>query len=127
MSLLEVSGLSKRFGGLQAVGGLDLSLAQGEMLGMIGPNGAGKTTVFNLLSGFLASDAGEVRFHGRRLHGCGIPDVRDHGTVVIGIRGPVQDLDTLRRDGVDQRAHLREVATFGEVGNCLEHLDHEGS
>ena len=69
MSLLEVTGLRKRFGGLQAVGGLDLSLAQGEMLGMIGPNGAGKTTVFNLLTGFLAPDAGEVRFSGRRLHG----------------------------------------------------------
>jgi branched-chain amino acid transport system ATP-binding protein len=69
MSLLEVTGLSKRFGGLQAVGGLDLSMAQGEMLGMIGPNGAGKTTVFNLLTGFLAPDAGEVRFSGRRLHG----------------------------------------------------------
>ena len=39
------------------------------MLGMIGPNGAGKTTVFNLLSGFLVSDAGEVRFRGHRLHG----------------------------------------------------------
>jgi branched-chain amino acid transport system ATP-binding protein len=67
--VLEVSGLSKRFGGLQAVGGLDLTMAQGEMLGMIGPNGAGKTTVFNLLSGFLAPDAGEVRFRGRHLRG----------------------------------------------------------
>jgi branched-chain amino acid transport system ATP-binding protein len=69
MTLLEVSGLRKRFGGLLAVGSLDLSMAQGEMLGMIGPNGAGKTTVFNLLSGFLASDSGEIRFRGRRLHG----------------------------------------------------------
>ena len=69
MSLLEVTGLGKRFGGLQAVGGLDLSMVQGEMLGMIGPNGAGKTTVFNLLTGFLAPDAGEVRFSGRRLRG----------------------------------------------------------
>jgi branched-chain amino acid transport system ATP-binding protein len=69
MSLLEVRGLGKRFGGLQAVGGLDLSMSQGEMLGMIGPNGAGKTTVFNLLTGFLAPDAGEVHFSGRRLHG----------------------------------------------------------
>ena len=69
MSLLEVTALSKRFGGLQAVGGLDLSMAEGEMLGMIGPNGAGKTTVFNLLSGFLLPDGGEVRFSGRSLHG----------------------------------------------------------
>jgi branched-chain amino acid transport system ATP-binding protein len=69
VSFLDVTKLSKRFGGLQAVGGLDLSMAQGEMLGMIGPNGAGKTTVFNLLSGFLPPDGGEVRFRGRALHG----------------------------------------------------------
>jgi len=69
MSLLEVSGLRKRFGGLLAVGGLDLSMAEGEMLGLIGPNGAGKTTVFNLLSGFLVPDDGEIRFAGRLLAG----------------------------------------------------------
>jgi branched-chain amino acid transport system ATP-binding protein len=69
VSFLDVTGLGKRFGGLQAVGGLDLSMVEGEMLGMIGPNGAGKTTVFNLLSGFLAPDAGEIRFRGRSLHG----------------------------------------------------------
>jgi branched-chain amino acid transport system ATP-binding protein len=69
VSLLEVTRLGKRFGGLQAVSGLDLSMAEGEMLGMIGPNGAGKTTVFNLLSGFLVPDAGEIRFRERRLEG----------------------------------------------------------
>jgi len=80
MSLLEVLGLSKRFGGLQAVGGLDLSMAEGEILGMIGPNGAGKTTVFNLLSGFLVSDAGEIRFRGRSLHG-----LKPHGICRLGM------------------------------------------
>jgi branched-chain amino acid transport system ATP-binding protein len=80
MSLLEVLGLSKRFGGLQAVAGLDLSMAEGEMLGMIGPNGAGKTTVFNLLSGFLVADAGEVRFRGRSLHG-----LKPHGICRLGM------------------------------------------
>src|SRR5207245_898558 len=69
MSLLDVSALTKRFGGLLAVNGLDLSLAQGEMLGLIGPNGAGKTTVFNLLSGFLSPDRGEIRFGGRNVVG----------------------------------------------------------
>ena len=69
LSLLEVRGLSKRFGGLLAVEGLDLTVADGEMVGLIGPNGAGKTTVFNLLSGFLAPDAGEIRFRERRLGG----------------------------------------------------------
>jgi branched-chain amino acid transport system ATP-binding protein len=69
VSLLEVSGLTKRFGGLLAVNGLDLSLAPGEMLGLIGPNGAGKTTVFNLLSGFLTPNGGEIRLGGRNLVG----------------------------------------------------------
>ena len=80
MSLLEVTGLGKRFGGLEAVRGLDLSVSQGEMLGMIGPNGAGKTTVFNLLTGFLPADAGEVRFSGRRLHG-----LRPHEICRLGL------------------------------------------
>jgi branched-chain amino acid transport system ATP-binding protein len=69
MSLLEARGLAKRFGGLQAVAGLDLSVAMGEIIGLIGPNGAGKTTVFNLLSGFLAPDAGEIRLDGRSIVG----------------------------------------------------------
>ena len=69
MNLLETRGLSKHFGGVHAVAGLDLTLAEGEVVGLIGPNGAGKTTAFNLLSGFLAPDAGEIRLRGRSLLG----------------------------------------------------------
>ncbi|MBI3634697.1 MAG: ABC transporter ATP-binding protein [Candidatus Rokubacteria bacterium] len=69
MSLLEVRGLSRRFGGLQAVNDLSFTLGDGEMLGLIGPNGAGKTTVFNLLSGFLAPDAGDIVFRGASVVG----------------------------------------------------------
>ena len=67
--LLEVRGIGKRFGGLQAVRNLSFDMARGEVLGLIGPNGAGKTTVFHLLSGFLAPDGGDVRFDGRSLAG----------------------------------------------------------
>jgi branched-chain amino acid transport system ATP-binding protein len=67
--LLELVEVSKRFGGLQAVAGLSLSLHHGEVLGLIGPNGAGKTTAFNLVSGFLRPDAGVIRFRGRSLVG----------------------------------------------------------
>jgi branched-chain amino acid transport system ATP-binding protein len=69
VSLLEARGISKRFGGVQAVSALDLDVGDGEVVGLIGPNGAGKTTAFNLLSGFLAPDAGEVRFRGRSVLG----------------------------------------------------------
>jgi branched-chain amino acid transport system ATP-binding protein len=67
--LLSVSGLSKRFGGLQAVKDLSFSVGEGEIVALIGPNGAGKTTVFALLSGFLVPDAGRVSFRGRDLRG----------------------------------------------------------
>ena len=68
-ALLEVRGLSKRFGGLMAVRDVEFTLAAGDLVGLIGPNGAGKTTLFSLLSGFLAPDAGEVRFDGMPLDG----------------------------------------------------------
>jgi branched-chain amino acid transport system ATP-binding protein len=69
MALLETRGLGKRFGGLQAVRDLDLTIAEREIVGLIGPNGAGKTTVFNLLSGFLVPDDGLVRFRDRVTRG----------------------------------------------------------
>jgi ABC-type branched-subunit amino acid transport system ATPase component len=67
--ILQVSGLTKRFGGLIAVSKLDFDLYQGEILGMIGPNGAGKSTVFNLIAGAHAASAGEVRFAGTPILG----------------------------------------------------------
>ena len=69
MSLLVVDGLSKRFGGLQAVNGLSFTVEAGGVVGLIGPNGAGKTTVFGLVSGFIRPDGGDVRFEGRSLLG----------------------------------------------------------
>ena len=68
-TLLDINGLSKRFGGLQAVKDLSFTVAEGEIVALIGPNGAGKTTAFALLSGFLTPDAGTVTFRGRELRG----------------------------------------------------------
>ena len=67
--VLETRGLSKSFGGVRAVAGVDLAMPQGEIRALIGPNGAGKTTLFNMLTGQLVPDAGEVRFKGERLSG----------------------------------------------------------
>ena len=69
MSLLEISGLTKRFGGLLAVSQFDLAVDAGEIVGLIGPNGAGKTTVFHLIAGFHAPTSGEIRFKGASLVG----------------------------------------------------------
>ena len=68
-SLLEISRLTKRFGGLTAVSALDFELREGEILGLIGPNGAGKTTTFNLIAGMYAADEGEIRFAGEKISG----------------------------------------------------------
>jgi branched-chain amino acid transport system ATP-binding protein len=68
-ALLEVSGVSKRFGGLQAVKAVSFRVEKGTIKAVIGPNGAGKTTLFNIVSGFLAPDAGTIAFRGEPVQG----------------------------------------------------------
>ena len=63
-ALLEVSGLTKRFGGLVANREVSFTVAPGELVGIIGPNGAGKSTLFDLITGFQRPDAGVVRLDG---------------------------------------------------------------
>ena len=65
--LLRATGVQKRFGGFQALGGVDLSVDAGEIVGLIGPNGSGKTTLINVISGLLPSDGGEVRLGGEAM------------------------------------------------------------
>ncbi len=67
--ILEVRGLTRRFGGLVAVNHLDFSMQAGELVGLIGPNGAGKTTLFNLLMGLIKPSAGEIHLAGQRITG----------------------------------------------------------
>jgi ABC-type branched-subunit amino acid transport system ATPase component len=64
-ALLSVRGLTKRFGGVAAVNGCSFDVAEGTITALIGPNGSGKTTAFNVITGYLPGDAGEVRFDGR--------------------------------------------------------------
>jgi branched-chain amino acid transport system ATP-binding protein len=68
-ALLELAGLSKRFGGVSAVSDLDLAVVPGEILGIMGANGAGKTTLFGLIAGHLRPSAGDIRLEGRSLLG----------------------------------------------------------
>jgi len=92
LSLLEVRGLTKRFGGLLAVDDYRLDLPKGEIYGLIGPNGAGKTTVFNLITGYIKPDGGSVRFEGRDI--TGFPPNR---VSELGIARTFQNLRIFRR------------------------------
>ncbi|MCJ7641838.1 MAG: ATP-binding cassette domain-containing protein, partial [Desulfobacterales bacterium] len=67
MALLEVRDLTKHFGGLAAVDGLDFDVHEGEILALIGPNGAGKSTVFNLITSYLKPTRGTITFLGKNI------------------------------------------------------------
>ncbi len=69
MAFLEIKGLNKSFGGIQAVNDCSFSVEKGQIVSLIGPNGAGKTTVFNLVSGLLTPDSGDIYFGGRKING----------------------------------------------------------
>jgi branched-chain amino acid transport system ATP-binding protein len=98
--LLEVRALSKRFGGVQAVGELSFTVSEGEILALIGPNGAGKSTVFNLINGVLRPDSGNVFFAGA--------DITGRPTYEIAHRGIA-------------RAHqiVQPLAGLSVLDNCL--------
>jgi branched-chain amino acid transport system ATP-binding protein len=69
MPLLEVQGVSKRFGGVRAVNNVSFRVERGMIKAVIGPNGAGKTSLFNMVSGFVRPDAGTITFGGAAMHG----------------------------------------------------------
>lgn len=85
--LLEVEGLTRRFGGLTAVDTVSAVVRTGEIVGLIGPNGAGKTTLFNLISGFTPPSAGTVRFGGRDITG-----LKPHAIARLGLGRTFQNL-----------------------------------
>ncbi len=125
MSLLEVRGLGKRFGGLQAVRDLSFAVGDGEIVALIGPNGAGKTTVFALVSGFLPLDAGEVTFRGHTIRGLAPHRVNALGLArTFQIMRPFPRLSvvrnvmiaTLGRHADPREAEARARAVLAEVG-----------
>ncbi len=108
-SLLEVRGLTRRFGGLTAVDAIDLDVAAGELVSVIGPNGAGKTTLFNLVTGLDAPDAGTVCFDGVDLTGAPAVQVAQHGLARTFQHGRVFGNLSVR-DNVLVGAHTRLAA-----------------
>jgi branched-chain amino acid transport system ATP-binding protein len=99
-ALLEVSAVSKRFGGVQAVADLNFTVGEGEILALIGPNGAGKSTVFNLINGVFRPDSGRIVFEG--------VDITGKPTYEIAHRGIA-------------RAHqiVQPLAGLSVLDNCL--------
>ena len=114
MSLLAARGLAKRFGGLHAVAGLDLTVARGEMLGLIGPNGAGKTTVFNLLSGFLTPDAGDIVLDGRSIVG-----LAPHAICRLGLARTFQIVRPFPRMTVLENVRVGALARYPRTAEAL--------
>jgi len=141
--LLELNGVSRRFGGLAAVADLAMTVAEGAIHGLIGPNGAGKSTVFNLVSGVLPPTAGTIRFRGVPITGLTPADICRRGiartfqattvfreytvrqNLVVAAQPRVNDgtLAALFRVA-DYRA--REAAAFARAGELLAtlHLGH---
>ena len=85
--LLELRGVSKSFGGLRVLDGVDLSVEAGAVHALIGPNGSGKTTLLNCVSGILASDAGQIRLRDARLDG-----LRPHRRTALGLGRTFQNI-----------------------------------
>ncbi len=98
-ALLSIEGVSRRFGGLQALVEVSFDVAEGEILGLIGPNGAGKTTLFNVINGVHRPDAGRVVFRGEDLAGLQPYEVARRGIARTNqIVRPLNDLTV--RDNV---------------------------
>jgi branched-chain amino acid transport system ATP-binding protein len=91
-SVLEVEGVSVRFGGLSALDAVSLSVAPGEVVGVIGPNGAGKTTLLNVLCGFIRPNAGQVLVDGHSYH-----HLRPHQLAGLGIARTLQGVGLFER------------------------------
>jgi branched-chain amino acid transport system ATP-binding protein len=115
MALLEVNRLTRSFGGLMAVSGVDLDIERGEILGMIGPNGAGKTTVFNLLTGIYKPDKGTIVFDGRNLVG-----LRPHAIASAGMARTFQTIRlfpnmTVLENAMSGRHCRSRAGVFGAI------------
>jgi len=108
---LEVRGVSKRFGALVVLRGIDLVLRPGEVLGLVGDNGAGKSTLVKILSGFHDQDGGELIVGGERVHFKSVADARAHGIETV-----YQDLALIPQLSVYQNLFLgHELTTMGPL------------
>jgi branched-chain amino acid transport system ATP-binding protein len=109
VALLEVDGVSKRFGGIVALDGVSLDVAAGEIVGLIGPNGAGKTTAFNLITRLYTPDTGDIRVDGESLLRTGAG-----GVVKKGIARTFQNVELFRGLTVLENVQIGAHARVGD-------------
>jgi len=128
--LLEATGLTKRFGGLVAVSGLDIKLGPKEIVGLIGPNGAGKSTTFNMLSGFLKPTSGRLKVFGLDQSGksplaisrLGLVRTFQHGSFIptMTVRKNIRLVTLNSLSGTERAGRVAEVA---EILGLTDYLD----
>ncbi len=110
--ILQVSDVTKRFGGLQALSEVSFDLPQGQILGLIGPNGAGKTTLFNVINGVYAPERGRIIFRGEDITGLPSYEVARRGLArAHQVVRPLHDLTV--------RENVMVGACFGREGHSL--------
>jgi branched-chain amino acid transport system ATP-binding protein len=106
--ILQVRGISKRFGGLQALSNVSFSAGHGEILGLIGPNGAGKTTLFSALVGLHRLDAGSVRLAGREIAG-----LKPHRIARLGLTKTFQNVALFMETSVLDNVLIGGLMRYG--------------
>ena len=116
MALLDVDGVSRRFGGVQALDQVSLEVGRGEIVGLIGPNGAGKTTLFNCISGLIPIDAGRIAFAGTD-----VSTLPAHRRAALGIGRSFQNLGLVPDEtvGTNVLAALYRSAGYGAADVVL--------
>jgi branched-chain amino acid transport system ATP-binding protein len=118
--VLEVRALSKIFGGLRAVDGASLDVAEGAIAALIGPNGAGKTTLFAALTGFTIPDEGSIRFRGRNVTGLPPHTICRHGMVrTFQVTQPFAQLSVRENIMVGAYLHTAKRAVAAERAEAI--------
>ncbi len=116
-NVLEVRGMTRRFGGLVAVDNISFGVRQGEIFGLIGPNGAGKTTLFNLMTGLTPASSGSLLYRGRNITG-----LRPHRIAKLGIARTFQNirlfgqLSALQNVMIARHVHTKSGLLAGVFG-----------
>ena len=118
MSLLELAGVEKHFGAVQALRGVSFQVEPGEVVGLVGDNGAGKSTLMKTITGIHAPDGGEVRFSGTLLNG------KEPGVIrALGIEMIYQDLALARMQDVASNIFLGREPTRRLFGTPIRMID----